>query len=476
MSLKVGVFGGAVLLLVGCVGPAPARSTPDSLAVPETWRSSGALNQTTLNDAFWWEAFSSSELEAMLEEAFLGNPDLQSLSARVEAAGASARIAGANLYPSVSAGLDGSRRKQNFIGFPIPGSTSNVLSTQATTYGLSLATSWELDLWGRVRAGKRAAMADSEAAVADYEMQRLSLAAQVSKAWIGAIAAKRQRILAERSAQSFADTAAKVRSRYEQGLRSALEYQLSRNSAATAKALVVERQQQELQSIQQLELLLGRYPAGQLEIADELPVVEGEVGAGIPSMLLLRRPDLLAAERRLAAADQRLWESRASLFPQISLSGSTGTSTAELRDVLDTDFSVWTLAGNLAQPIFQGGRLRAGVDLSKSRIKEAAAQYLSTVLRAFGEVEFGLASESFLKERESHIADAAMQSAAALAVANRRYESGLEELINVLESQRRSLGDATQVIAIQQARLNNRIDLFLALGGNSSASETPLER
>ena len=119
----------------------------------------------------------------------------------------------------------------------------------------------------------------------------------------------------------------------------------------------------------------------------------------------------MAAERRLAAADQRLWESKAALFPQISLSGSTGTSTAELRDVVDTDFSVWTLAGNLAQPIFQGGRLLAGVDVSKAQVKEATFSFVSTALQAFGEVEFGLTSEAILKQREEHTMEAAAQSA-----------------------------------------------------------------
>jgi outer membrane protein TolC len=218
--------------------------------------------------------------------------------------------------------------------------------------------------------------------------------------------------------------------------------------------------------LQQLELLLGRYPSGTLDLEGGLPELIGAMSVGIPSSVLERRPDLVAAERRLAAADQRLWESRAALFPQISLSGSTGTSTAELRDVLDTDFSVWTLAGNLAQPILQGGRLRAGVDLSKSKIKEATFHYVSIALRAFSEVEFGLASEGFLRDREGHIVAAATQSESALLLANRRYESGLEELINVLESQRRSLSDGTQVILIRQARLNNRIDLYLALGGS----------
>jgi len=437
---------------------------PENLPVPVSWYA--PVDETENQDQVWWDAFSSVELGALLEEALGENPDLQAMSARVEAASASVRIAGAGLYPSVSAGLDGARRKQNFIGFPIPGSTSNVLSTQATSFGLSLATSWELDLWGRVRAGKRAAIADSEAARSDFEMQQMSLAAQVSKSWVNAIAAREQLMLARASASSFEETANKIEERYEQGLRSALEFKLSVNSVESAKALVVDRRQQLLQALHQLELLLGRYPSGMLELEGGLPELIGAMSVGIPSPVLERRPDLVAAERRLAAADQRLWESRAALFPQISLSGSTGTSTAELRDVLDTDFSVWTLAGNLAQPILQGGRLRAGVDLSKSKIKEATFQYVSTALRAFSEVEFGLASEGFLRDREVHILAAAAQSESALVLANRRYESGLEELINVLESQRRSLSDGTQVILIRQARLNNRIDLYLALGGS----------
>ncbi len=464
-----------VVMAVSCVAPAKKSLPPEQLEVPAEWRATGGSVGGT--ETVWWEAFSSSELESLLIEAFDSNPDLSAMTARVESAAASTRIAGANLYPSVSAGLDGSRRKQNFIGFPIPGSTSNVLSTQATTYGLSLATNWELDLWGRARASKRAAMADQEAAQADYEMRRLSLAAQVSKAWINVIAARQQLSLAERSAASFADTAAKIQSRYEEGLRSALEYQLAVNSSESAKALVVERRQQVLQVVQQLELLLGRYPAGKLETEEVLPSLVGGVAAGIPSSLMTRRPDLVAAERRLAAADQRLRESKASLFPQISLSGSTGTSTAELQDLLDTDFSVWTLAGNLAQPIFQGGRLRAGVDLSKGRVKEAVAQYVGAVLQAFGEVEFSLASEAFLREREGFVGAAAAQSESALALANRRYESGLEELINVLESQRRSLSDGTQLIAVRQARLNNRVDLYLALGGGTEAgTDLQMER
>ena len=198
-----------------------------------------------------------------------------------------------------------------------------------------------------------------------------------------------------------------------------------------------------------------------------MPPLEGAVPAGIPSEALKRRPDLAAAERRLAAADARLWASRAALFPKISLTPSVGTNVAEPEDLPDAGLGgVWTLAGNLAQPILQWGRLRAGVDLSKARTREAAALYVSAVLRAFGEVEFALQSESLLAERERRVQSAAAESEAALALANRRYSSGLEELMSVLESQRRYLSDAIEGIDARRARLLNRIDLYLALGGS----------
>jgi outer membrane protein, multidrug efflux system len=458
-----GLVLGIVFLANGCARSPERVGVPEEIAAPSSWVYSSEAEENS--GAVWWDSFVSQELEQVLNEAFLQNPDLLAMSARVESAAANVRLAGAGLYPTASAGLDAARRKQNFIGLPIPGSGGDVLSTHATTMGFTLSTVWEVDLWGRVRAAKRAAIAESQATVADFDMYRLSLAAQLTKAWIAAVAAEQQLELVKATAQSFSDTATKIDERYQQGLRPALDYELALNSAEGAKALVAERIQQRTQAIQQLQVLLGRYPSGRFELPSQLPLLAEPVAAGIPSSLLQRRPDLVAAERRLAAADQRVWEARAAFFPQISLSASTGTSSAELKDLFDTDFSVWGLAGNVAQPLLQGGRLRAGLDLSKARVKEVTYQYVSAVQQAFREVEFGLSSEGTLRERERRVVSAAAHSERALELANRRYESGLVELISVLESQRRSLSDATQVILVRQARLNNRIDLFVALGG-----------
>ena len=456
-------------LAVGCASVPERRPLPEELQIPSSWF--GAASVSATDEPLWWDSFLSEELSALLAEAFAGNPDLRAMAARMEAAAANARIAGSNLWPSLSAQVDGSRQKQNFIGFPIPedpsGFASGSPSATYTTYRLNFSTSWEIDLWGRVQAGKKAALAESQASLADWKMRRLSLAASLSKAWVEAVAAEEQLRAARDSAASFRETAKKIEKRYERGLRSALDLRLSINSAESAEALVAQRRRELHQALQQVELLLGRYPSGQISLSGPLPPLEGAVPAGIPSEALKRRPDLAAAERRLAAADARWWASRAALFPKISLTPSAGTQVAEPEDLLDAGLGgVWTLAGNLAQPILQWGKLRAGVDLSKARTSEAAALYVSAVLRAFSEVEFALQSESLLAERERRVQSAAAESEAALALANRRYSSGLEELMSVLESQRRFLSDAMEGIDARRARLLNRIDLYLALGGS----------
>lgn len=451
------------LLCISCAKSPKSMPLPKAIDIPDVWQN--IIGSDAESGTLWWQSFMSKELMAMLEDAFSGNPDLAAMSARMEAAAANARIARADLFPNLSAGFEGARRKQNFIGFPIPGTAGDVLSTQVTTYGLALSSSWELDLWGRWRAERRAAIAESEASLADFAMSRLSLAAQISKAWIGAMAAKKRLEIAQESAASFGETAKQIEERYEAGIRPAWDFQLAMNSALSAKSLVSEREKELLESLQLLEILLGKYPAGKLKLRESLPSLSGKMAAGIPSQILHRRPDLIAAERRLAATDERIKQARAAFFPRIALTASTGTSSPELEDLLDSSLSVWSLASNLTQPIFQGGRIRAGVALSKARSKEAAFRYLGAILQAFSEVEFALASEGHLAMQEETITAAAEHSRLALALANRRYESGLGELIEVLESQRRSLSDATLVIAVRQARLNNRIDLFIALGG-----------
>lgn len=462
------LLAGMLPLLVSCVAAPPRRGVATPFTVPSQW-SGGAASPGPVGAA-WWESFGSPGLIEAVNEALQNNLDLHAAAARLEAAAAEARVAGAALWPTLGASFNAQRQQQNFIGLPIPGARGGVLTARFNSFGVGLNTSWELDLWGRVRAGKRAALAEVQASEASLAALRQSIAAQTAKAWLAALEAQRQVDLSRRTVRSYELTARQTRARYARGLRSALELRLASNTLASAQAVLHQREAARQRAVRQLEILLGRYPAGRLDTEADFPKLPGEVPAGLPSDLLQRRPDVLAAERRLAAADARLWQAKASLFPRLSLTASGGTSSSDLSDLVSSQFKVWTLAGNLAQPLFEGGRLRAGVALADARARQAVADYLQTALTAFAEVESALASEQFLAERERSLAEAAAQAQAALRLANDRYARGLESFLSVLESQRRAFDAESQLLAARRLRADNRVDLHLALGGAFAAA------
>jgi len=185
----------------------------------------------------------------------------------------------------------------------------------------------------------------------------------------------------------------------------------------------------------------------------------------VPAEIVSRRPDLAAAERRIAAAGERVKQSKAALYPRISLTASGGTSTRDLEDLLTRNFSVWSIAANAVQPLFEGGKLRANVELNKVRQHTAQLEFVNTALNAFGEVENALVGETLWNEREARLQDSQEQSAAALRLAEERYFQGLETFTTVLDSQRRLFEAESQLLALRRQRLDNRVDLHVALGG-----------
>jgi NodT family efflux transporter outer membrane factor (OMF) lipoprotein len=210
---------------------------------------------------------------------------------------------------------------------------------------------------------------------------------------------------------------------------------------------------------------MGRYPGRNLAPPASLPDLPAAIPAGLPAQLVGRRPDLVAAERRLAAADERFLVAKRSLYPRLTLTGSAGTSSNELRDLVDYDFRVWSLAASLLQPVFQGGRLRAGVDRARAGTEEALLAYTGAALRAYSEVEAALAADEYLAGEVDGLAESVRHARAATRLAEDRYRSGLEDYITVLSSQRREFDSESAYIAALQRRLENRVNLYLALGG-----------
>lgn len=456
----------AAILVFAAMGCSQSISRPDhgfTVEAPQRWTAAELPEAGPEGD--WWIYFGDTGLDGAIRAALLHNHDVRAAAARVDAASRQARIAGAAGRPMLEAALNRNRQRINFIGLPIPGREGDVLSSINTTLGLSLNLSWEADVWGKVKAGKLAAVSDLQAAEADLQGVRLSLTGQAAKAWFAALEAKRQIGLARASLESYRTSADRVRARFESGIRSSLDLRLALTEVDRAESLVEQRKQQLDAAVRQLEILMGQYPKAEYEIAEDLPETPGTIPAGLPSDLVHRRPDLVGAERRLLAADARIVQARAELRPRFSLTGATGTSSNELQDLLSGDVLVWNLLSGVTQPLLNGGRLRAQVKQNEAIAAEAAAGYEQAILRSYGEVETSLAADEFLAQQEQALDSATKQAIAAQGLAEQRYRSGLSDIITVLQAQRTALDSESALLSIRRARLDNRVDLHLALGG-----------
>lgn len=448
------------MLAAACGTASPPRSTPADLPVPPQFTTPAGGGE--LRDD-WWTSFGDPELAALVAQALDHNQDLRAAAARFRGVIAARDSTAGALWPEIDAGFDAQRARRLFLGFPF--GSGGVPSSTATTFGLTLAVRWELDVWGRLRAGDAAALADAEAALADVAGAQQSLAAQVCRTWWQAIEANQQLALARATAATWRATADDVRERYRAGVRPALDVQLAVANLATAEAQVSERDELSLRIRRQLDVLVGSYPDAGRSFPAELPVDLPAIPAALPAELLHRRPDLVAAERRLAAAGCRVDAARAALWPRLSLTASGGTASQELTDLVDGEFRVFSIGANLLAPLFRGGALRADVARSEVRSEEAAAAYASATLRAFAEVEDLLAGDQQLAARHRSLTEAAAHARAAADLARARYQAGLIDFQAVADSQRQAYIAESARLTIARRRCEHRVDLFLSLGG-----------
>lgn len=472
----------SVIAALALVGSACAhRDGPPSVRIdvpelPSSWTADGWSETIESGGTVsWGEILAAPELDELVVEALHNSPSIEVVAARLEQAIARSVIAGAERYPQIGASLDGGRRKQNFIGLPFPREDGQVVSVTTTTWGVALNVSWEADLWGRIRAGHRAARADAAAVALDLEAARLSLAAQTAKAWAAVIEASQQVALASETHQNRLATVERIDRRYRSGLAPSVDLRLARTNAAIAEASLAGRRRQLDAAKRQLEILLGRYPAAAIESRDSLPTLPEQIRAGLPADLIARRPDLRATERRMVASRSRVEQAEAALYPQIRLTGSTGSSSDELENLLDGDFSVWSFALGILQPIFQGGRLRANVALHEAIEDEVAATFIEQALRAFAEVELAIVTEGSLADQEDALARAAASASAAQQTVEERYGAGLTDYLLVLESQRQALDAQSRLLEVRRSRFGALIDLCLALGGELPVHSADVE-
>jgi len=459
-------------LVCGCTATRPTPEASAAAPLPRSFAAPHDADAAARSEA-WWRAFEVPQLEPLVREALLGNRSLRATAERVEAAAALVREAGSARLPQVDATFDATRARQNIIGV-VPGQP--LLTSRATNFGLGATVSWELDLWGRLAAAESAA--DQRLAASEWELEAAaqSLAGATVKAWVAAVAAQADLGLAERTLANRTTALRTSEQRFESGLAPAVDVELARAEEAFARAELAAARERVGAGRRALELLLGRYPTGTLELGPELPALGAAVRAGLPADLLDRRPDLRAARARLDAAADEAAVARADRYPRIALTAAGGTRSDELGDLLDGDFRVWSIAGNVLAPVFDGGRLRARAAARDAEFAAAVEDFAGRVLAACGEVEDLLAAEAFLLDRERALVEAERAAAAAERSALERYRGGQGDLSTLLLAQRSALAAQSQRIAVRAQRLATRVDLHLALGGTlADAPLAPLD-
>jgi outer membrane protein, multidrug efflux system len=445
----------AALLVSACALKTPpdaAAIKAESMAnvgVPAGWTGGRADGGPVATH--WVMDFKDEQLTAAVNEAINTNSDLRVTQARVEQAMLYAKLAGAKLYPSIDVLARG--------GTKLSGDNSGI-------QGALLTMNWELDLWGRVRYGRAAAASDAGAAAADFEYAKQSMAAAVAKNWFLATEAGLQAQLARAVIDEGDALVRLAEARSRVGVGNDQDVYVARAAVGTYRDLLREIELARTQAIRGLELLMGRYPAAAASITPVLPGQPDAVPAGLPSQLLERRPDVIAAERRVAAAFNRVGEAKAARLPAIALTSGVSGISSELFVLKDHSNPVWNLGANLLAPIYKGGALKTNIEIKTAEQKQSIAAYASVGLRAFGEVENALASEAAAQEREKILAQTLADNQRAYDIVQTQFRVGSTDMRYV--TQRQLAVNATQsaLLRMQSEQRVQRVNLYLALGGS----------
>lgn len=445
----------ATLTLSSCalLDPPPrdemARQAAPNLTLP-TQFVAGAGRAGTVTDN-WLASWNDPALDALVAEALSFNADLRLAAIRVDQAVAYLHAAAAPAWPQVNLVARG--------GGKMSGDGSGL-------QGIGFFASWELDLWGRVRAEKTAAEMQYEAARLDVEYARQSIAALVAKAWVLAIEARLAKAQAEQMLNASEQLGSLARDRVRIGVGDEYDVAQAQASVESTRDTVRSLALAYDNALRALETLIGRYPAAAVMVSGMLPRWPGEIPIGLPAELLERRPDLVAAERRVAAAFYRTEEAKAARLPRISLVASVTTLSSEMFVLKDRDNPTVSIGAGLVQPIFLGGYLQAQVDARTAEQQASIVDYGKVTAKVFGEVEGALSAGFAVAEREEILRRSVAENARALELANVRYRVGSGDLRAVRQQQLALYSAQVALLRMQSERLVQRVNLHLALGGS----------
>lgn len=466
--MKKNWLGAAVgLALTACGSFGPNYQRPE-IAVPEAY--SEPSGGTAIPDA-WWTLFGDPNLDRLVAEALAANQDLAAAAARVEEARAILGITDSARFPQVNANASGGRTKFSNETAQLPPG----VDLELDSYRVTASVSYEFDFWGRLRRASEAARAELLASEEGRRNVRLSIAADVATAYFDILTLNRQLAVSRETLGSRGESVRLQQLRFDNGTISELDVAQAQGERAVAEATIPVLERQLRQTENRLGVLLGRI-GGSVRgesVPDPAEVKLPEIPEALPSQLLARRPDVLAAEQQLIAANARIGEARAAYFPLISLTGYGGSESLELSNLFASGTNIWQLAAGLVQPIFNAGRTRRQVEAARARERQALAGYVKSVQNAFADVEDALAARATGAAEREALARQVEALERSRKLSGLRYEAGESDYFEVLDAERNLFRAQLDLASARRGELVGAVALFQALGGGWEETAPP---
>ena len=467
-----GLVGLGALLLGGCmVGPdytKPSAPMTSTFKEADGWKAAQPSDQ--LPRGQWWTVFGDPELHALEEEVATGNQNLKVAEARLREARAMVRFNRAALFPTISAsaGASSIRDSSNrpFLSPSVsPGSSGDLL--------LSLDMSYEIDLWGRVRRTVAAARHEAQATAADLETARLSLQAELAMDYFELRASDAQEQLLDQTVKAFEAALQLTTNRFRGGAAPKSDVAQAQTQLDTTRAQATDVTVQRAQLEHAMATLIGQPPAAFRLPPQALDTRPPDIPVGLPSQLLERRPDIAAAERRVAEANEQIGIAKAAYYPTVMLNASVGFEGSSFGNVLNASSLLWAVGASITQTIFDGGRRRATSDAALAAHDATVAGYRQATLTAFQQVEDNLAAIRILEQEARQQRRAVESAEQSLQLFTNRYRGGVDNYLQVITAQTVTLSNQRNEIDVLRRRMDASVLLVKALGGGWDVAELP---
>ena len=450
---KIGLI--ALALMAGCaIGPDYKRA---DVEVPAQYKEAGDWIVAKPEDAApkgaWWKAFQDPELDALMDQVQVSNQNLRAAEARYREAHAGVQAARSQLFPSIGANASATRARAQGANGP------------ATRYSVTLDASWEIDLWGRIRRLVEAARAGEEASAADLENARLSIQAELATNYFQLRVTDAAQDLLQDTITGFQRSLEVTRNRYNAGVAARVDVVQAETQLYSTQASSIDLRVSRAALEHAIAVLVGKPPASFSIEPRSFKAHIPDLPPGVPSTLLQRRPDVAAAERRMAQANARIGVAEAAYFPSLSLTGAGGFASSALSNLFSAPNRFWSVGAGLAGTLLDFGGRAAQVDIARAQYDEAVAAYRQAVLGGFQEVEDQLAASRWLAEETKVQEESARAARESVALTVNQYKAGTVSYLNVVIVQASQLNEERQLMQLLGRRLAAQVALIRALGG-----------